>query len=212
MSAPTNPPSQPDHALLRPTVSRFAPGNAFAAGIVLAGLAAWAFWPALKHEFVNYDDPDYITTNRHVQSGLSWAALRWAFTSTYAANWHPLTWLSHMLDCQFYGLQPWGHHLTSLLLHAANTLLVFVVFRRMTRATGRSFVVAALFGLHPLRVQSVAWVSERKDVLSMLFFLLTIWAYVCFVQARSNTEGEKPGATRPARGSRRAVGCYVLAL
>jgi len=157
-------------------------GKSIFAGVCLFGLVLWAFLPAIDGEFVGYDDPVYVTANGPVQHGLHWESIRWAFSNAEAANWHPLTWLSHMLDCQLFGLGAWGHHLTSVLLHALNTVLAFAVLRRITGATGRSFVVALLFGLHPLRVESVAWVAERKDVLSTLFFLLTIWAYARYVE------------------------------
>ena len=132
---------------------------------------------ALLAGFVEIDDGLYVTENRHVRTGLSAANIRWAFLNGEAYLWHPLTWLSHMLDCQLYGLAPGGHHITSVLLHAANTVLVFAVLVRLTKASWPSAIVAALFGLHPLRVESVAWVAERKDVLSGLFCLLTLWAY-----------------------------------
>ena len=131
----------------------------------------------LHHPFVNYDDQDYVTQNIHVQAGLTAETLAWAFTATEADNWHPLTWLSHALDCQLYGLKPSGHHLTSVLLHLLNVIILFLMFARSTGSTGRSFLVAALFALHPLNVESVAWVAERKNVLSTLFFLLTLGAY-----------------------------------
>jgi hypothetical protein len=140
------------------------------------------FWQVGKHEFVNYDDDVYVTENPQVQTGLTRQSLIWAFTTTHGANWHPLTWLSHMLDCQLYGLNPRGHHLTNLLFHLANTLLLFVVLRRMTGALWQSGFVAALFALHPLHVESVAWVAERKDVLSTFFWLLTMWTYVRYVE------------------------------
>jgi len=141
------------------------------------------YCPATGHDFVNYDDPDFVTANPHVQGGLNWEGVKWAFYNTeQAAYWAPLMWLSHMLACQFFGLNPWGHHLINVLLHATNTALVFLVFRRMTRTTWRSMVLAALFGLHPLRVESVAWVTERKDVLSMLFWMLALWAYAKYVE------------------------------
>ena len=151
-------------------------------GLTLVVLTCWAFLPGMDNDFVRYDDIDYVTSNYTVQRGLSWTGLIWAFSSTTAANWHPLTWLSHMLDCQFFGLNPAGHHLASILLHALNTLLVFVILRGLTGATWRSFLVAAFFGWHPLRVESVAWVAERKDVLSTLFWLLTLWAYGSYVR------------------------------
>jgi tetratricopeptide (TPR) repeat protein len=145
---------------------------------------AGIFLPALRHDFITYDDPAYVTANAHVQGGLTWENVKWAFTSGEASNWHPLTWLSHMLDCDLFGLQPWGHHLTNVLLHAANALLLFVVLHRATCALWRSLLVAALFGLHPLHVESVAWIAERKDVLSTLFWMLTLWAYVLWVERR----------------------------
>ena len=137
-----------------------------------------AYWPVLHNNFVHFDDTDYVTENIHVLTGLTWGNVVWAFGNGYASNWHPLTWLSHMLDVQLFGLNPIGHHLTNLLLHLANTLLLFAVLRRMTGAIWRSAFVAALFAVHPLHVESVAWVAERKDVLSGLFLMLTLWAYV----------------------------------
>jgi len=147
--------------------------------LIVATLAV--FWQVRNHELVNFDDHHYITENPHLQAGLTPKNVIWAFTTTHASNWHPLTWLSHTLDCQLYGLNPSGHHLTSVLLHLANTLLLFLVLRRMTGALWRSGFVAALFALHPLHVESVAWVAERKDVLSTLFWMLTIWAYCRYV-------------------------------
>jgi Flp pilus assembly protein TadD len=148
--------------------------------LILATLAA--FWQVRNHEFINLDDNMYVTDNRHVQSGLTLEGLTWAFTTIHAGHWHPLTWLSHMLACQVYGLNPGGHHLTNLFFHIASTLLLFLVLRRMTGALWKSGFVAALFALHPLRVESVAWVAERKDVLSALFWMLTMWAYIRYVE------------------------------
>ena len=155
-------------------------------GLLLLVLVFCAFCPSLSNGFVNFDDPDYITGNDHVRRGLTAEAIRWAFGSSEVANWHPLTWLSHMLDCQIFGLAAWGHHLTSLLLHAANTLLLYALLVGMTAARWRSFIVAALFGLHPLRVESVAWAAERKDVLSAFFFMLTLGAYVIYARKQNN--------------------------
>jgi tetratricopeptide (TPR) repeat protein len=149
-------------------------------GLALAVLAAYA--PVWRAGFITYDDPAYVTANPHVQGGLSWAGLVWAFTTGHASNWHPLTWISHMLDFQLYGMNPAGHHLTSVVLHAANSILLFLLLQRMTGAMWPGAMVAALFALHPMRVESVAWVSERKDVLSGLFWILSIWAYVRFVE------------------------------
>ena len=145
--------------------------------VLLALVTMALYWPATGYDFVNFDDPDYVTANPHVQGGLTWENLGWALTTLHFGLWHPLTWVSHMLDCQWFGLRPGWHHLTSVLLHAANTGLLFVVLRRMTGALWRSALVAALFALHPLHVESVAWVAERKDVLSTFFVLLTLWAY-----------------------------------
>ena len=150
--------------------------------LVLATIAL--YWPAMRCDFINWDDPDCVTANPHVQGGLTWEGVKWAFCNTEQhADWAPLMWLSHELACQMFGLNPWGHHLMNVLLHAANTALVFLVFRRMTGATWRSLMLAALFGWHPLRMESVAWVTERKDVLSTLFGMLTLWAYVKYVEA-----------------------------
>ncbi len=131
----------------------------------------------LQDNFINYDDPDYILGNAHVDHGLTWTGIVWAFTSSDAANWHPLTWISHMMDCQFFDLHPAGHHLMNLLLHTANTLLLFLLLKNMTGAIWRSAFVAAAFAWHPLHVESVAWASERKDVLSAFFWMLTLLAY-----------------------------------
>jgi tetratricopeptide (TPR) repeat protein len=140
------------------------------------------FWPVVRCDFINFDDPIYVVENPAVQAGLTWKAVAWAFTTDRAGNWHPLAWLSHMLDVQLFGLNPGGHHLTSLLLHAANTLLLFFLLKQITGALWRSAFVAALFALHPLHVESVAWVSERKDVLSTFFFLLTLLAYARYAE------------------------------
>jgi tetratricopeptide (TPR) repeat protein len=135
------------------------------------------FGQTASHGFVNFDDGTYVHENRHVLVGLTGEGITWAFTAFHADNWHPLTWLSHMLDCQLYNLEPGGHHLTNVLLHAVAAVLLFLVLRRMTGALWPSAWVAAVFAIHPLRVESVAWVAERKDVLSGLFFMLTVWLY-----------------------------------
>jgi hypothetical protein len=150
--------------------------------VLLALVTVALYWPATRHDFINYDDSLLVTANVHVQAGLSWENLKWALTTPVNVNWHPVTMLSHMLDCQMYGLNPCGHHLTSLLLHALNTVLVFLLFRRLTGEVWRSALVAALFGWHPLHVESVAWVAERKDVLSACFGLLSLVFYACYVQ------------------------------
>jgi len=141
-----------------------------------------AFWQVRNCDFVNYDDTDYVTENQYVQAGLTRHSITWAFTTAHAGNWHPLTWLSHILDWQLFGPDAGWHHLTNLLLHIANTLLLFAVLKRMTNALWRSAFVAALFALHPLHVESVAWVSERKDVLSTLFWILTMAAYLRYLE------------------------------
>jgi protein O-mannosyl-transferase len=151
---------------------------------LLAAVMA-VFWGALRCDFVNYDDPAYVTSNPDTLHGLTSAGVVWAFETGAASNWHPLTWLSHMADIQFYGLKPAGHHLTSLLLHAANSALLFLILNAMTGALWRSAVVAALFALHPLRVESAVWVSERKDVLSTLFWMLTVWTYFKYQNSKS---------------------------
>ena len=157
------------------------------ASAVCLGLAAIVFavfGQTLGHDFINSDDPTYVYENPMVTRGLSARGLAWAFTTFRADNWHPLTWLSHMLDCQLYGLHPGGHHLTNVLLHTATVIVLFLVLRQMTGGLWRSAFVAAVFAVHPLRVESVAWVAERKDVLSGLFFVLTIAAYVRYARVR----------------------------
>jgi Flp pilus assembly protein TadD len=129
------------------------------------------------HSFVRYDDGLYVTANYEVQNGLNLHGINWALTTTHAYNWHPLTWMSHMLDVSLFGLEPGAHHVVNLYIHLANSLLLFFVFRRMSAEVWQSGFVAVLFALHPLHVESVAWVSERKDVLSTLFWMLTMWSY-----------------------------------
>lgn len=158
---------------------------------LLAGLLALVtllvFLPATRCDFINYDDNLYVSENPQVQAGLTWFGVQWAAVTPVADNWHPLTVLSHMFVCQCFGLKPWGHHLVNVLLHALNAALAFVWLRQATGSRWRSLLVAALFALHPLRVQSVAWVSERKDVLSVCFGLLTLIAYTRY--ARSVASG-----------------------
>ncbi|MGA3207330.1 MAG: tetratricopeptide repeat protein [Syntrophales bacterium] len=141
-----------------------------------------AFWQVSHCDFINYDDDSYVTGNSQIQNGITIAGIRWAFTSIHEANWHPITWISHMMDVQLFGLKPGWHHLTNLLFHIVNTLLLFLVFHRMTKALWQSAFVAALFALHPLHVESVAWVAERKDVLSTFFLMLTMAAYIYYVE------------------------------
>jgi tetratricopeptide (TPR) repeat protein len=160
---------------------------------LLAAIAA-VYWPAARFDFVNFDDPVYVTDNDHVKQGLTWDNLRWAFSTFYASNWHPLTWLSHMADIQFFGLQPGAHHLVNILFHAANTLLLFFLIRNLTGARWRSAAVAGLFALHPLHVESVAWISERKDVLSTFFGFLSLLFYARYAQKRSRVDGRESSA------------------
>jgi hypothetical protein len=140
------------------------------------------FWPAVHCGFVNFDDGLYVTENPWVQQGLTVGGATWALGTTHASNWHPIVWLSHMADCSLFGMFAGGHHLMNVLLHTLNTILLFLLLNRLTNRTWRSAIVAALFGWHPLHVESVAWISERKDLLSTLFWILTIWAYARFVE------------------------------
>jgi tetratricopeptide (TPR) repeat protein len=156
--------------------------------VLLMIVTAAVYYRAATNPFVNYDDQGYMVENLHVQQGLSAATVRWAFMSTEEMNWHPLTWLSHALDCQLYGLNPAGHHATSILLHVLNSGLLFFLLALATGKTARSLAVAALFALHPINVESVAWIAERKNVLSMFFCLLTLAAYGWYAR--------KPGSSR----------------
>jgi hypothetical protein len=156
--------------------------------VFLAAATLTAFWQVTQCDFVYFDDPRYVTENSQVQQGITLEGIRWAFTTFHFANWHPLTWISHLSDVQLFGLRPRWHHLTNLLFHIANTVLLFFVLLWMTKVRWESAVVAALFALHPLHVESVAWVSERKDVLSTFFWLLTMGAYCRYV--------ERPGLRR----------------
>ena len=145
------------------------------AALALVTLAL--FWPVRQFKFINFDDYEYVAENSHLEDGVTWPTIAWAFKSAYAGNWHPLTWLSHALDVQLFGLDAGWHHCINLLFHVANALLLLLVLKKMTGALWRSAFVAALFAIHPLHVESVAWVAERKDVLSTFFFFLTIWAW-----------------------------------
>jgi protein O-mannosyl-transferase len=158
--------------------------------VILFAAISLLYSPVRHHAFVNYDDPDYVTANPHVRAGLTADGVRWAFTSTHGANWFPLTWLSHMLDVELFGLDAGRHHLTSVFLHALNGVLLYLVLLRMTGAIWQAALAAVLFALHPLRVESVAWIAERKDVLCGLFWILTLAAYARYV--------ERPAAGRYA--------------
>jgi tetratricopeptide (TPR) repeat protein len=155
-------------------------------GLGLGLITLLVYLPVRHNGFLQFDDPVYITNNRVVQSGLTWAGLQWALTSLTASNWHPITWLSHMLDCQLFGSEAGAHHLVSVLLHAANGSLLLVLLCRLTHSFWPSAFAAALFAWHPLRVESVAWASERKDVLSAFFFLLTLMAYTRYAENCAN--------------------------
>lgn len=157
-------------------------GLARLVGLVLVLGTFAAYWPTRHFDYVSYDDWIYVSESPIVQRGLTWEGVQFAFTSTDGGNWHPLVWLSHMLDCGVFGRAAGGHHLTNVLLHAANAVLLFAVLRAMTGALWRSALAAALFAWHPLHVESVAWISERKDTLSTLFWLLTMWAYVRYAR------------------------------
>jgi tetratricopeptide (TPR) repeat protein len=150
--------------------------------LVLALTTTAVFYQVCTYDFVNYDDPDYVYENPNIQAGITPKTIKWAFTTGYTAIWHPLTWLSHMLDWQLFGPKAGGHHLTNLIFHIVNTLLLFIVLKQMTHKLWPSAFVAALFALHPLHVESVAWVAERKDVLSTFFWMLTMWAYLQYVR------------------------------
>ncbi|MDR3457916.1 MAG: hypothetical protein P4N60_10755 [Verrucomicrobiae bacterium] len=173
--------------------------------LVLVTLAV--YWPVRHHDFINYDDDDYVYANDMVKAGLTWQGFEWAFMGTHAVNWHPLTWLSHMLDCQLFGVNPGAHHLMNVLIHSANAVLLLWLLDLLTGKFWRSALVAGLFALHPLRVESVAWVAERKDVLCGFFFLLTLLMYVRHVYAPARR-------ARPGSGIelRLALLFYALAL
>src|SRR3954469_3173847 len=159
--------------------------------LALIALTWLVFGQTLRHEFINFDDQDYVFKNPHVLAGLTPNGLMWAFTTFAAGNWHPLTWISHMVDAQIFGLNAGGHHFTNVLLHSLSTILLFLVLHQMTNNRSRTNTVwrcafvAAIFALHPLRVESVDWVSERKDVLSALFFMLTLGAYLRYARQPS---------------------------
>lgn len=195
---------------------------AFRAGRYRTGLVCLAlalgtlaiYWPARHYGFVDYDDNDYVFNNPTVRSGLSWWGLVWSCVDQHASNWHPLTWLSHMLDCQLFGLNAGAHHLVNVLFHGANAVLLLLVLNSMTGAFWRSALVAALFAWHPLRVESVAWISERKDVLSGFFFMLTLWMYVLYVKKEVfplAANQEAAASSTSSAGSRRR-GFFRLAL
>ncbi|HEV2695502.1 MAG TPA: hypothetical protein VG347_21595 [Verrucomicrobiae bacterium] len=173
--------------------------------LVLVTLAV--YWPVRHHDFINYDDDDYVYANDTVKAGLTWNGFVWSFMGAHAVNWHPLTWLSHMLDCQLFGVNPGAHHLVNVSIHCANAVLLLWLLELMTGKFWRSAFVAALFALHPLRVESVAWVAERKDVLCSFFFLLTLLMYARHVYAQNRQAKSTPGIEL-----RLTLLFYVLAL
>ena len=164
-------------AIDSPSAKRLFGGRAWLAVALLVLATAALYFRVIHYPFCSYDDSVYVTANRHVQSGLRWETVQWAFSTYDAANWHPVTWLSHALDYQLFYLDPSGHHGTNVILHIVNVVLLFWVLQSSTGFAGRSLMVAALFALHPINVESVAWVAERKNLLSMLFFLLALAAY-----------------------------------
>jgi protein O-mannosyl-transferase len=173
------------HVVVRTVLSKT--GVIFGICAVLGGITWLVFGQTIGHQFVTYDDPQYVYENAKVAAGLSPESVLWAFTHTVGGNWHPLTVISHMLDCQLYGLKPVGHHFTNVLLHTIAVILLFLVLRRMTGTLWQSAFVAALFAIHPLHVESVAWISERKDLLSAVFFMLTLGVYIRYVHKLSFT-------------------------
>jgi protein O-mannosyl-transferase len=169
------------------------------------------YFPVAGYDFSLFDDNDYVAKNPEVQKGLTWSGLRWAFTTGHASNWHPLTWISHMADCELFGLKPGAHHLVNSVFHAINAVLVLMLLSRLTKEFWPSAFAAALFAWHPLRVESVAWISERKDVLSMFFALLALLAYTHYAMRQSQTTHEKPDATEFLK-SKMLSSDYALAL
>jgi Tfp pilus assembly protein PilF len=163
--------------------------------VLLFALTFSIYWTSLDYPFIDYDDPEYILENIHIQKGLNWASIKWAITNYYASNWHPTTWISHIIDYQFYGLNPSGHHLTNVLLHSINSILFFLAFYLLTQFDKKNFdtdssiffsaLVAVIFSIHPLRVESVAWISERKDLLSGFFAALLLISYSFYVKQPS---------------------------
>jgi protein O-mannosyl-transferase len=170
-------------ALTRPAPSILPDRQTLLLCAALIAVVVAAYSAVIRNQFLNYDDREYITENAQVKSGLKWATVKWAFTTFEGANWHPLTWLSHALDYQIFGAQPAASHAENVLLHALNAVLLFLFLQYATGFRWRSLMVAALFALHPINVESVAWAAERKNVLSMMFFLLALCAYVWYARA-----------------------------
>jgi hypothetical protein len=173
-------------ATANPALSQLGPRDVWIA-IALAALILVVYAPVRHYGFVDLDDPQYVSENPFVANGLTWTTVKWAFTTVHASYWLPLIWLSHAFDVQLYGLNAGAHHVTNVLLHLADTILVFALLHRATGAIGRSALVSALFAVHPLHVESVVWLTERKDVLSTLFLLLTIWTYIEYAHRPSRS-------------------------
>ena len=154
--------------------------------LLLAVVTLLVFWQIRNNEFINFDDDVYITENRYVKRGFTLEGIIWAFQFNGIGYWQPLTWLAHMLDCQIYGLDPSGHHLTNLILHIVNSIFLFLIFNKITGEIYKSAFLAALFALHPLNVDSVAWAAERKNVLSTFFWMMTLLSYTYYIKAPSS--------------------------
>jgi tetratricopeptide (TPR) repeat protein len=180
--------------------------------LLLALATIVLYWPAMRCNFIPFDDYVYVTSNNHVQNGLTLEDIKWAFLNPVAANWHPVTMLSYMLAADVFGSEPWVHHLINVLLHATNAALVFLLLRGLTGALWRSLFVAAFFGLHPLHVESVAWISERKDVLSTFFGLLSLIFYACYTKIKSENPAPDAGAGRKTESGYYLVCLLFLAL
>jgi protein O-mannosyl-transferase len=183
-------------------------------GLALALLTLLLYLPVTRDNFINFDDDDYLTENPVVKNGLTWTGIKWAFTTGHASNWHPVTWLSHMTDYELFRLNPGGHHFVNVLLHAANAVLLFSLLLRLTGILWPCAFIAALFAWHPLHVESVAWISERKDVLSTFFALLSLLSYVRYAQKQSRVESRRSSASTatPALDPRPSTFDYSLAL
>jgi protein O-mannosyl-transferase len=199
-----------------PTFAERTRGAVIIVGAVLALATLAIYLPATQMTFIAFDDPDYVWRNPRVVGGLTWEGVWWSLSHAFASNWHPLTWMSHMLDFQLYGLNAGGHHATNVLFHIGNTVLLFVLLREMTGALWRSALVAALFALHPVHVESVAWIAERKDVLSAFFGLLCLWAYGRYRKTKSgiqNSTSSVKGTTELRKSEvRKRLFYYCLAL
>ena len=174
--------TSPASHFLNSSLSKLYHVRPFFLSIALILMVWFTFGAAVHYDFVKFDDGSYVSQNDYISNGLTWRGVKWSLTHSHVGNWHPITSLVHMLNSQLYGLNPFGHHLTNILFHMANAVLCFLILRSMTRSLWKSFMVAAVFSIHPLRVESVVWISELKDVLSGFFFMLTIAAYIRYVR------------------------------